>query len=530
LASDINFNKLLKMRKLSIIILLQTLFLSQIQAQREVVILPDSVGALNNAILGDTTASGQRIDPNTVYILKRNGIYKTTGEIQNRGYKLTIKAEQGEGSMPFVQPTAPTGGESSRVFTAISDLNLDGIYLTNVDDFGRYLERMIRINADSITVSANNCWFDGSGQSLFRLDNTGIKIYLRNSIVSHIGRTFVPNNGRVIDIRENTDSVVVQNCTFYNVTSRLLRMSEGRYLTYAEFDQNTIMNVAQRGISFDQSIIMKLTNNIFINTGFLGTARNSEIIELEDLPLQIANLIQQQGLTRQIDIGHNLFFTTDQMQSNRDTLRNQPFYAGDLFDLLREQPSGPDSTQLVTNLTFTEPVRFENPPEVSRAVVEGMIFDEFFAENPDNGSAPNWDLFGSPFNLMIDQRLVIPWEMPYSFSYSPDSFAASAATDGGPLGDRNWNLKTFEIVLNTNQEIEKNNIIYPNPGNGVIYLKLPPESVKNIKIINMSGQVIFSKENYFKNQVNIADLPTGLYMVETIDINNEKFRQKLIKQ
>lgn len=509
---------------------MQTILLNQIQAQREVVILPDSIGALNNAILGDTTATGERIDANTVYILKRNGIYKTTGEIQNRGYTLTIKAETGEGSMPFIQPTAPTGGESSRVFTAINDLVLDGIYLTNVDDFGRYLERMIRINADSITVTANNCWFDGAGQSLFRVDNTGTKIYLRNSTISHIGRTFVPNNGRVVDIRENTDSVVVQNCTFYNVTSRLLRMSEGRYLTYAEFDQNTIMNLAQRCISFDQSIIMKLTNNIFANPGFLGTSRNSEIIELEDLPVQLIDLIQQQGLTRQIDIGHNLFFTTEQMQDYRDTLRDQPFYAGDLYDLLLEQPTGPDSTQLVTDLTFTEPIRFENPPEVNRAVVEGMIFDQFFAENPDNGSAPNWDLFSSPFNLMVDRRLNIPWQKPYSFSFSPDSYAATAATDGGPLGDRNWNLKTFEIVLNTNPEIEKNAIVYPNPANGIIYLKLPPERVKNIRILNISGQVIHSKENYFKNQVNIAQLPAGLYIIETIDTNNEEFRQKLIKQ
>lgn len=519
------------MKQLIIFILLQTLLLSKIQAQREVIILPDSVGALNNAILGDTTANGERIDPNTIYILKRNGIYKATGEIQNRGFTLTIKAEPGEGSMPFIQPTAPTGGESSRVFTAIDDLYLEGIYLTNVDDFGRYLERIIRINADSITISANNCWFDGAGQSLFRLDNTGIKIYLQNSIVSHIGRTFVPNNGRVIDIRENTDSVVVQNCTFYNITSRLLRMSEGRYLNYAEFDHNTIMNVAQRGISFDQSIVMKLTNNIFINPGFLGTSRNSEIIELEDLPSQIADLIQQQGLTRQIDIGHNLFYTTESIQNYRDTLADQPFYAGDLFDLLREQPEGIDSTQLITDLTFSQPVRFKNPPEVSRAVVEGMIFDEFFAENPDNGTAPNWDLFGSPFNLMVDQRLSIPWEIPYSFSYSPESFAATAATDGGPLGDRNWNLEIFEIVLNNDKpKIEKKAIVFPNPASEIIYLNIIPERVKNIRIINMNGQVIFSKENYYKNQVNIDDLPSGLYLVETIDNNNEQIRQKLIKK
>ena len=520
------------MNKLVIfILLLQTLLLSEIQAQREVIILPDSVGALNNAILGDTTANGERIDPNTVYILKRNGIYKTSGEIQNRGYKLTIKAEPGEGSMPFIQPTAPTGGESSRVFTAIDDLSLEGIYLTNVDDFGRYLERMIRINADSVTVSANNCWFDGAGQSLFRLDNTGIKVYLRNSIVSHIGRTFVPNNGRVIDIRENSDSVVVQNCTLYNITSRLLRMSEGRYLTYAEFDHNTIMNIAQRGISFDQSIVMKLTNNIFINPGFLGTARVSEIIELEDLPTQIADLIQQQGLTRQIDIGHNLFYTTELMQNYRDTLADQPFYAGDLFDLLREQPEGPDSTQLVTNLTFSQPIRFKNPPEVSRAVVEGMIFDEFFAENPDNGTAPNWDLFGSPFNLMVDQRLTIPWDIPYSFSYSPNSFAATAATDGGPLGDRNWALEALDIVLfNTNPEVENNFIIYPNPANDIIYLKLLPERVKNIRMFNISGQVVLSKKDYYKNAVNIGKIPSGLYLMEIMDTNNKKFRHKLIKK
>ena len=97
------------------------------QERRVVVVPPDSVGVLNNVIAGDTLDNGQRVDPRTIYLLKRNGVYKLVGEIQNQGYPLTIRAEEGEGAMPVLQPTPPSGGGTFSHFTALGDLNQEGL-------------------------------------------------------------------------------------------------------------------------------------------------------------------------------------------------------------------------------------------------------------------------------------------------------------------------------------------------------------------------------------------------------------------
>jgi hypothetical protein len=59
------------------------------------------------------------------------------------------------------------------------------------------------------------------------------------------------------------------------------------------------------------------------------------------------------------------------------------------------------------------------------------------------------------------------------FSYPETHPAYSAASDGGPLGDRNW----FPDYVPTGiQDIVKGSfLIYPNPGSDVLYVSLKPE-------------------------------------------------------
>ncbi|PJF20410.1 MAG: hypothetical protein CUN56_16315, partial [Phototrophicales bacterium] len=71
-------------------------FSSTVFAQRTVNVTP-GFGTLNEAIDGDTTATGARVDSNTVYVLERDGIYILDGTIEHRGYHLQIVAADGDG-------------------------------------------------------------------------------------------------------------------------------------------------------------------------------------------------------------------------------------------------------------------------------------------------------------------------------------------------------------------------------------------------------------------------------------------------
>ncbi|MEM9896004.1 MAG: hypothetical protein AAF789_06510, partial [Bacteroidota bacterium] len=68
-------------------------------AQRFVDVVPDEagqIGALNRAIDGDTTATGERIEPeNTIYRLERGATYRLNLAIRNAGFPLVIEAAKG---------------------------------------------------------------------------------------------------------------------------------------------------------------------------------------------------------------------------------------------------------------------------------------------------------------------------------------------------------------------------------------------------------------------------------------------------
>ena len=79
------------------------------------------------------------------------------------------------------------------------------------------------------------------------------------------------NNGRGFDTRgNNIDSLVIENTTFYNLTSRIVRDDGGGFIRYHKFDHNTVVNIGQFVSSPLEVQEMVWTNNLVINGGFLG--------------------------------------------------------------------------------------------------------------------------------------------------------------------------------------------------------------------------------------------------------------------
>ena len=73
--------------------------------------------------------------------------------------------------------------------------------------------------------------------------------------------------------------------------------------------------------------------------------------------------------------------------------------------------------------------------------------------------------------------------------------------------------------------------VYPNPSNGVIYIKqVNIDTPYTFELINIAGQVVVQKE--FRSsleKVDLSGLAKGIYLIK---VNNQKFSQteKLIIQ
>ncbi len=385
---------------------------SQSSFGQRTVEVPQGAGTLNETISGDTTATGERVDPNTVYILERGGTYITYGSVEHSGYHLTIQAAEGEGARPFIQPGIPPGSDaSSRPFRPRGDLTLKGLSVTNLDQLGKLLTRIVRISADSVKIEIEDCWLNQDGQSAFRFDNPGIRLFIKNSVISNIGIPIDPNNGRGIDDRGNDiDSLVIENSTFYNLTSTILR-DGGGILNYAKFNQNTVFNLGQRGLDFGEAITTIFTNNLMINTGFYGVDTpvegSADGVILVD---SIGQDLIDDGKTQVVTISNNNFYTDQALLDAQGAdIVPAPIFNTAAQAFLDDSGLGDSNIE--------EDVSFDGAPETPTTIISTFY-------STDSINTPDWADKADAF----------------TFSYPDNKTSATASTTDAQLGDLGWTL------------------------------------------------------------------------------------------
>jgi len=70
--------------------------------------------------------------------------------------------------------------------------------------------------------------------------------------------------------------------------------------------------------------------------------------------------------------------------------------------------------------------------------------------------------------------------------------------------------------------------VQPNPTKGIVKISLSEESISSWKIYNLKGGLV--KESELPNdEINFADLSTGLYFLQVQDANGNLYREKVVK-
>ena len=421
--------------------------------------VPQGVGTLNEAIESDTTDTGARVDTNTVYVLESGGTYILLGSIENR-FPLTIAAEEGAAERPRLVPGLDDGGNSSRAFRARSDLTLRGLYVTNEDEGGGLNSRIIRVSADGARIVVDNCHLDKDSQSAFRLDEADNRVFILNSIVSNIGTTDDPNNGRGVDDRSNSiDTLIVENSTFYNLTSRVLR-DDGGPNNYVRFNHNTMVNIGQFGVSFGETREAVFTNNLVINAGYLGNAPDDarEVVQLDSLA--------DMSLTQTVDIrNNNVHIDAEVEAAQPDSVTAIPFFSGPAQAFIDAAGTG--------GSIIDEAIAFTAGPAGPAEVVS-----TFYAGSPvplDDGLTDG--------QLRVDPTVDVS---PFDFGYPTEAQSATASIDGQALGALSW--FGFDMLPTaTDDEVEVPDAFrllgnYPNPFNPVTTLLFELETASEVGV------------------------------------------------
>lgn len=379
----------------------------------EIVVEPDdgitSVNALAKAV--ETYGAG-------TYILRRNGVYYVEGKHPYQS-NIVVKAEEGEGQMPVIQPISDEQGAMPNYLFELEcdSARFENVYFLLRDAAtGNLHDRAIRLTGTPTRVEIDHCILETATSTFFRCDNSNNNIFISNSVIRNISRPTSASNGRVVDTRgHDQDSIVLRNNYIYNVTGQILRQ-DNSMTKYYELSHNTCWNVANVQ-NLDCPYEMVFENNIFANWGWKPLKNNPENPQQWVFDLSAFSGRETMKDNLKISIRNNNFYFAPEVEA----LYTQ--YPGSKrTDLSNATGVGLRADQFVYENNISEVLTFDYAPALPLAYIQ------YFFANPSESDCTE------PFDSDEDGVIgVINGEM-FTFRYAPSFRSATASTTGGPLG------------------------------------------------------------------------------------------------
>jgi hypothetical protein len=505
-----------------------------------VVVEPDvdvEIGALNDAIAAAETAGTAG---NTIFELRRNGIYFLNGSIAHSGYTLHIRTEAGTGSKAVLQPSVDETGDSDKHFKVSGDLILEQVYVLGRDEIGGMVTQPIDVLGGNCRIIVDNCVMDYSSQSLVATHSADNAVFVKNSILRNCLRPPNPSNGRVIDTRGNgNDTLWISNNTIYNNGATQLR-SDGGAILFAKFDHNTVFQTSfAHEMRLDYIREAHITNNLFYNYVYRARSQvHRQLFSCDSIFVGIVTALGYDDADRYFDLSNNNYYVDDTIGAildeygpdglymfydwdpgHQDTIwyRHGPienWFAADEILALNEPEGVPDmlafieNGQVDTTGLFKEKIEFENPPPLN------LDYWKFYTENAFQISGTN------PPNPFADEDPLVLGEVQtgaYNFRYNTDSRSYTAADDGLPLGASKW----WEAAVSTKDLKLYNGVkTFPNPFDDQVTFKIDASeaSAVNIQVFDLLGReihTVYRTANQGINEftVNLGDLSrSGIFL------------------
>lgn len=398
------------------------------------------VNALRDAILNDTERPEGR-----VYKLRQGGYYWNSDRIENAGFHLRIVGEKG-GATEFDNPpvlqmvSRPDGSNDGRLITGLSSLTLKNLYIPGANQDGtQTFYEPITNNASNSRFVIENVVFERSNFSMMSFYGTNNDIFFRDCKFRNlIGEPSSQQwEGRGISIWADQDTVIVENCTFFNVGMTAFQL-EGGAANYILFAHNTLVNVGRSINAGNWWREAYFVNNLLINTFWHGEgsadlnspgrnprATSAGMFSIGALPSVYGPEQGRRVLLANTASWRDPAFTT----FYGDTIVAQPF---------ANPVTNEDFFDVYDNIVARDTTWLGSQPNLTTYPDE--LLPDMWANITDlrRGIIP-----ATPYFWMLpvfdDERchVCVNWPLPEDFSYT-DAQLLTASTNGLPLGDLNW--------------------------------------------------------------------------------------------
>jgi len=484
-----------------------------------IVVQPDAgidVGALNAAIAGAA-------DPgNTIFELKRGGVYYLNGAISHSGYTLHIRAEEGDGIRPVLQPAVDDIGVSANHFNTGGSLILEGIYIQGRDELGYVANQQIIVSGEANRIIIDDCIFDYSNQAFIRLTSINNAVYITNSILRNSLRTESLNNGRIIDTRSNpTDTLLMENSTIYNCGSSQFLMGAG-LIKYVKWNHNTFFQGSySHAINLGASFEVVMTNNLLYNFGYRANDYSHDPLFTVD---SIFTIGEYTDAERSFNFKNNNWYTDPVIgdildEYGIDQVRYEPWDTEQLNPIpwryvLRQN--------LFADLDILDTSTVTAPPKMVWFLENGQVdTTNFFSEKLIFDNSPPLNL--GYWTYLVENNYTMTLELPpspfadedpnvvgevttgaYTFNYTDNSISATAADGGLPLGDPRW--APYSTVLTEKVKAFTGTTVrtYPNPVSGQVTFEIDAQVAASVRInmYDLTGKEVFKVDERVNQGMN----------------------------
>lgn len=223
---------------------------------------------------------------------------------------------------------------------------------------------------------------------------------------------------------------------------------------------------------------------------------------------------------------------------------------------------GSDSSFVIAQNTIINPksdgIRFQNTHSSNNKVFNNIIVNPgAYDYYENNGSTSNTgeDSYlyiyfdgidiDSGFNLFERESSNLKFEdtLNYNYQLTPDSPAINTGKDLSSYGidfDLNdvarpfftlYDIGAYEYAGVGTSEIDQSGIqIIPNPFSKFLKFKLQGSSkISSLTISDLTGKLFYSKENIQVDKINVDQLPKGMYLIEILTSDNDKYIHKALK-
>jgi hypothetical protein len=517
------------------------LFSMQVIAQRYVPIPASSDPTMPTDIfpfiMGDTTATGERIDNNTIYQLENGKVYIISDRMVNKPeWDLQIEAMDLEDTetKPIITRIPNASGTYPDMMRPEGNVTLRNLWMIvgekgplEQHDWGK-----IRFMGANTRIIADHCILEKDRGGFFQIRGENVKLYITNCILRNGGnRRIIQGNGRGVDARDTSlDTLVMRNTIVHNIQDRFFR-SQGADdpHNYVEIDHCTAFNVVGRHgfIQLGRVLTAKITNNLFINPIMLGSSPvyTNEQTQPDNGLHKVITLDTLYDNT-DLSISNNNIFWTEDVTSYWAS--NDSVSAPGILSDLVAQSLGADAGDAY----FQEPLTLNNVPGTILEYVTDLYANPA-AEDMFDFIVEDVLLDGTPFDSgnLFDFSEFDP-------CYSPDAQSATAGTDGGAIGATAFCPELtdlFEVEVDESLVLE----VFPNPASTYLNVtfELERSSAINLYVMDLRGSILTtllqgslpSGSHAFNYNLTDHQLSKGIYFL-TLQTSDGIMTKKVVIQ